>query len=75
MLKPFDHDLIQYYQNTRLKVVHDSFGLFETVCETTGISVEKLALPDYFCGSYGTIDDARKMAGLDILSIRKFITE
>ena len=73
VLKPFDHDLIRYYQNTRLKVVHDSFGLFEAVCETMGVYVEKLALPDYFCCSYGTIDDVRKMAGLDILSIRKFI--
>lgn len=72
-LKPFDHELINKYSKTCIKVVHDSFGLFESVCETTGIAVEKLGLPDHFCCSYGTIHDVRKMAGLGISEIRAFL--
>lgn len=73
VLKPFDHKLVQKYKHTRIKVVHDAYGLFEEVCETSGMSVEKLALPDYFCCSYGTIDDVRKFARLDVESIRNFV--
>ena len=29
--------------------------------------------PDQFCCSYGTIHDVRKIAGLDVESIRNFI--
>jgi len=72
-LKPFDGDLIRRFSATRLKVVHDSFGLFEAVCEAARVSVEKLGLPDQFCCSYGTIEDVRKMAGLDVESIRAFL--
>ncbi len=72
-LKPFDHELVKKYASTRIKVVHDSFGLFESVCETTGVAVEKLGLPDHFCCSYGTIHDARKMAGLGIPEIKAFL--
>lgn len=74
-LKPFDHELIRKFAHSRLKVVHDSFGLFEAVCETTGVSVARLGLPDRFCCSYGTIEDVRKMAGLDVESIRTFLSK
>jgi len=73
-LKPFDHGLIRRFAHTRLKVVHDSFGLFEAVCETAGVSVARLGLPDRFCCSYGTIEDVRQMAGLDVESIRAFLS-
>jgi transketolase len=73
-LKPFDHELIRKFSGSRIKVVHDSFGLWESVCESAGRSVEKLGLPDHFCCSYGTIHDVRKYAGLDVESIRNFIT-
>ncbi len=72
-LKPFDQELVSRFGHTRLKVVHDSFGLFEEVCAVAGRSVEHLGLPDKFCCSYGTIDDVRKMAGLDVESIRSFL--
>ena len=45
-IKPLDQDLINKYSHTRLKVVHDSFGLFEGICEVAGRSVEKLTLSD-----------------------------
>ena len=73
-LKPFDRKLISQFKHTKLKVVHDSHGLFEEVCESAGVAVEKLGLPDRFCCSYGTIQDVRKLAGLDIPDIRDFIT-
>ena len=72
-IKPIDIEIIQKYKNTKIKVVHDSFGLFESVCEVSGMSVEKLCLPDHFCCSYGTIDDVRKLAGLDVESISAFL--
>jgi transketolase len=72
-LKPFDTALVRRFAQTKIKVVHDSFGLFEAVCECTGIAVEKLGLPDRFCCSYGTIHDARKLAGLDVESIRAYV--
>lgn len=72
-IKPFDHELIGKYSSTELRVVHDSFGLFEAICEVAGRSVQKLALPDHFCRTYGTVHDARKDAGLDVASIREFV--
>lgn len=73
-IKPFDHELIGRYSSTDLRIVHDSFGLFEAVCEVAGRSVRRLGLPDYFCRTYGTVHDARKDAGLDPGSIREFIS-
>ena len=74
-IKPFDHDLVSEFAHTKLKVVHDSFGLFEAVCEVAGRSVEKLGLPDRFCGSYGTVHDARRDVGLDVDHIRAVLAE
>ena len=71
-IKPFDHELVNAFAQTELRVVHDSFGLHEAVCETSGRSVRRLGLPDRFCGSYGTIADARRDVGLDVESIRAF---
>jgi transketolase len=71
-IKPFDHDLLQAFAHTELRVVHDSFGLFEAVCEASGRSVARLGLPDRFCGSYGTVADARRDVGLGIDAIRTF---
>jgi transketolase len=71
-IKPFDHELLNACAGTELRVVHDSFGLFEAVCETAGRSVRRLGLPDRFCGTYGTIADARRDVGLDVDSIREF---
>jgi len=74
-LKPFDQELVNQFADTRLKVVHDSFGLFETVCEVAGRSVEKLALPDRFCSCYGKIEDVRRNVGLGIEDIREFVAK
>jgi transketolase len=71
-IKPFDHALLDAFAETELRVVHDSFGLHEAVCEAAGRSVKRLGLPDRFCGTYGTIADARRDVGLDIESIREF---
>lgn len=72
-LKPLDQELISRFAHTRIKVVHDSFGLFEGVCEIAGRSVEKLALPDRFCSCYGNIDDVRRNVGLSVENIREFL--
>ena len=75
VLKPFDAEPLQRFKDTKIKVVHDAFGLFEAVCENIDAPVEKLGLPDRFCCSYGTIDDVRKFAGLDSKSIREYLLQ
>lgn len=75
VLKPFDREPLQKFKDTKIKVVHDAFGLFEAVCENIYAPVEKLGLPDRFCCSYGTIEDVRKIAGLDTKSIREFLLQ
>lgn len=71
-IKPFDHDLLGHFAHTELRVVHDSFGLHEAVCEIAGRSVDRLGLPDRFCGTYGTLADARRDLGLSVADIRDF---
>jgi transketolase len=71
-IKPFDHELVNQFGATELRVIHDSFGLHEAVCETAGRSVERLGLPDRFCGTYGTVADARRDVGLGVDAIRRF---
>lgn len=71
-IKPFDRDLLQAYSHTDLRVVHDSFGLHEAVCEVAERSVKRLGLPDRFCNTYGTLADARRDVGLGIDDIRAF---
>lgn len=70
-IKPFDQELVSRFAHTKIKVVHDSFGLFEAVCEVAGRSVEKL-VPRNFADSYGKIHDVRKSVGLGIDDIRAF---
>jgi transketolase len=71
-VKPFDHDLVEAFAHTELRVVHDAFGLHEAVCERAGRSVARLGLPDRFCDTYGTVADARRDLGLGIEAIREF---
>lgn len=71
-LKPFDYELLRVYSQTDLRVVHDSFGLFEAVSEGATGAVRRLGLPDRFCETYGTLADARKNVGLGIDDIRAF---
>ncbi|MGE3839979.1 MAG: transketolase family protein [Vicinamibacterales bacterium] len=71
-LKPFDDDLLHAYSHTDLRVVHDSFGLFEAVSERAAGAVRRLGLPDRFCETYGTLADARRNVGLGIDDIRAF---
>jgi transketolase len=71
-IKPFDHELLRAFSRTELRVVHDSFGLYEAVCEAGGRSVKRLGLPDRFRRTYGTVADARRDAGLGIDDIREF---
>lgn len=72
-IKPIDKDLIMQYRHTNILVIHDAFGLYESICEVAGLSAVYHGLPDEFCSWYGTVQDIRKNLGLDVASIRKTI--
>jgi transketolase len=69
-LKPFDADLLCRFSKTRILVVHDAYGLFETVNASCAVQSEYYGLPDVFCCYYGTLQDIRQKLGLDPAGIR-----
>jgi transketolase len=69
-IKPFDRELLQRFSRTKILVVHDAHGLYEAVCETPDLRVERHGLPDKFCCYYGTRQDIRRELGLDASGIR-----
>jgi len=73
-IKPIDTEVIERFRDTKILVIHDSFGLQEAICSVTGLSVSYHGLPDQFCVWYGTVHDIRKMIGLDVPSIRETVS-
>lgn len=74
-IKPIDKELIANFKETRILVVQDAFGLYEAICEVPGLSLCYRGLPDEFCSWYGTVNDIRKKIGLDVPSIRQFVSQ
>lgn len=72
-LKPFDHELLARYRQTRILVVHDAHGLHEAVTEVPDLRVALHGLPDQFCCYYGTLNDARREVRLDAAGIREAV--
>jgi transketolase len=72
-IKPIDKDLILKFKNTDIIVIHDAFGLYESICEVSGLSVSYHGLRDEYCSAYGKINDAHRCLGLDPESINIFI--
>ncbi len=70
-LKPFDVPLLARFADTRILVVHDAFGLYETVNAAYPVKAEYHGLPDEFCCYYGTLEDIRGKIGLDVSGIRQ----
>ena len=73
-LKPIDRELISRYKDTSIVIIHDAFGLKESVCEVPDIRVTYHGIKDSFCNSYGTLQDIRRQLGLDPSGIREFVT-
>jgi transketolase len=73
-IKPIDTEMISRFQDTKIIVVHDAFGLYEAVCGVGHISACYHGLPDGFCSWYGTLPQIRKQIGLDVKGIREFVT-
>jgi transketolase len=69
-IKPIDRGLVERFRHTKILVVHDAFGLHESICEVPGVSAVYQGLPDRFLGSYGKIPDMRAELGLDPAGIR-----
>ncbi len=73
-IKPIDKEVVRAFAESHILVVHDAFGLYEAVHEVPGIRAEYYGLPDEFCCWYGTLKDIREKIGLDVASIRAFVS-
>lgn len=69
-LKPFDYDLVKNFSNSKILVVEDAHGLYESVCQIPDIRVACHGLPDQFICTYGKADDIRRVFKLDTKGIR-----
>jgi transketolase len=69
-IKPIDKDVVMKFKDTRIIVIHDAFGLYETICEIPNLCVHYNGLPDKFVNCYGKLDNARESLKLDVKSIR-----
>lgn len=72
-LKPFDAGLLSRYTKSNIIVVHDAYGLFETVNAACTVKATYHGLPDAFCCFYGTLKDIRSKIDLDASGIRNKI--
>lgn len=72
-LKPFDHELIMRFRDTRLLVVEDANGLYQAVCEIPDLRVARHGLPDRFLSYYGTLEEIQMAIGLDPVGIRQAV--
>ncbi len=72
-LKPLDAEILKPYSNTKILVIHDAFGLFEAISAAADAKVKYFGIPDRFCCYYGTLEDIRKVLGLDVDGIRNII--
>lgn len=72
-IKPLDTEILARYSNTKILVIHDAFGLFEAISSASQAKVKYFGIPDKFCCYYGTLEDIRRLLGLDIPGIRNII--
>lgn len=72
-IKPLDTEILARYSNTKILVVHDAFGLFEAISSASQAKVKYFGIPDKFCSYYGTLEDIRRLLGLDTPGIRNII--
>ncbi len=70
-LKPIDNCLLNNFQHTRFIVIHDAFGLRETVSEAVSSSVDYIGPGDQFSVCYGRLEDNRRGVGIDSKAIRE----
>ena len=73
-IKPIDKEIIARFSQTQILVIHDAFGLYEAVCEVPDTHVRSLNIGDNFCCWYGTLDQVRNKVGLDVASIREYVS-
>ena len=72
-IKPIDTEIVLRYRETEIVVIHDAFGLHESICEVPGLSVSYHGLPDEFISCFGNLSDVREKIGLDCNSIRQTV--
>ncbi len=72
-IKPIDTEIIKRYMDSKIIVIHDAFGLYESICEVPNLSVSYQGLKDEYISCYGTLNDIRKKIGIDIDSIRRIV--
>lgn len=72
-IKPIDTEIIMRYKSTMILVIHDAFGLYESICKVPDLSISYHGLKDEFISCYGALGDIRKQIGLDVDSIRAIV--
>ncbi len=72
-IKPIDKEIINNFKETEIVVICDAFGLYEAVCEVSGINCSYFGLGDCFYSLYGTLGQIREKVCLDVRGIREFL--
>jgi transketolase len=74
-IKPLDTEVLARYANTKILVIHDAFGLFEAISVASEAKVKYYGIPDKFCCYYGTLEDIRRILGLNVPGIKNIIVK
>jgi transketolase len=69
-IKPIDQEVIARFRDTEILVIQDALGLYDAICEVSGIRARVHGLGNYFCGWYGNLPQVREKIGIDIDGIR-----
>ena len=72
-IKPIDVEMIKKYKNTNILVFQDVNGLYEAICEISGLNIKKFGVFDEFYTDYGNVHDARNYYGLSTEKINEDI--
>jgi len=74
-IKPFDAEALEPFRSTRIVVVHDAYGLYESVASIPGLDLRYHGPTDTFCSCYGTLPEIRQSLSLDPAGIRAALKE
>ena len=66
---------IHICKSGEIVVIHDAFGLHESICAVPDLSVSYYGLQDDFVSCFGALNDVRGEIGLDVASIRNIIKQ
>ncbi|WP_319582634.1 hypothetical protein [uncultured Pseudodesulfovibrio sp.] len=72
-IKPFDAAALEPFRAGHILVVHDAYGLYESVAAVPGLDLHSHRPGDAFCSCYGTLPEIRHSLKLDPEGIREAV--